>query len=86
MAGRGRTEYHTRIERNREEEVPVVALDYAFFGRNGDVSQDDRDGSALVKVVVMTDRIYKSVEHTTVPAKGAKDPYPVGKVRQVHKW
>ena len=36
-----------------------------------------------MKVIVMKGRVYKTVEHVTVPVKGAKDPYCVSKVRAV---
>ena len=49
VAGRGRSDYHRRTEQDRKTETPVIAVDCAFFGRRGDVTQDDRGGNALAK-------------------------------------
>ena len=48
VAGRGMAEHHRKLEKDRQDEAPVVAMDYAFFSTHGDVAKDEGEGG-LVK-------------------------------------
>ena len=76
VRGRGKSFAHHRVHRHGDpEEVPVVSIDYGFFGAPGELPSD-AVGGAQMPVLVVRDRKSKALFSHLVPAKGVEHFYP----------
>ena len=74
--GRGKSFAHHRVNRQEDpEEVPVVSIDYGFFGAPGELPAD-AVGGAQTPVLVVRDRKSKALFSHLVPSKGVEHFYP----------
>ena len=64
VAGRGVGQQHVRVQRKLEQEVPVIALDYAYLSNPG--NRDD-----VVTLVVARDRRTRSLCASALARKGS---------------
>ena len=76
VRGRGKSFAHHRVDRPEDpEEVPVVSIDYGFFGAPGELPSD-AVGGAQMPVLVVRDRKSKALFSHLVPSKGVEHFYP----------
>ena len=76
VRGRGKSFVHRRVNRQEDpEEVPVVSIDYGFFGAPGELPAD-AVGGAQMPVLVVRDRKSKALFSHLVPSKGVEHFYP----------
>ena len=76
VRGRGKSFAHHRVNRQEDpEEVPVVSIDYGFFGAPGKLPAD-AVGGAQMPVLVVRDRKSKALFSHLVPSKGVEHFYP----------
>ena len=69
VRGRGKSFAHRRVNRQEDpEEVPVVSIDYGFFGAPGELPAD-AVGGAQMPVLVVRDRKSKALFSHLVPSK-----------------
>ena len=86
VAGRGRSKYHRRIDREDVNCVPVVSMDYGFLGPQCELCEGD-DTQVLLTFLGLRDRKSRSIAGLTVPHKGPDNGYPVSRVvRQLDEW
>ena len=85
VSGKAKSHPHFSKSEERESDIPVVSLDYAFLGEEeGDaddeteLTAEQKDGTVL-KVLVMKDRKSKYIIANVVPRKG-DHPYVVQRV------
>ena len=74
VRGRGRSQQH-RLQDHSGENVPVVSIDYGFFGSSGNAVADGASGSEM-PVLVVRDRRSKATWSHLVPCKGTSHPWP----------
>ena len=92
MAGKGRTRRHRRCRVDRQNEVPVISMDYAALGPRGDIMdgdgvEGDRAHKQLVPFLILEDRISKCIASIAIPSKGASDPYVRSKcIKYIEEW
>lgn len=76
VRGRGKSYSHHRVTRASDpEEVPVVSIDYGFFGSPGELPADAVGGQKM-PVLIMRDRQSKTLQTLLVPSKGVEHFYP----------
>lgn len=76
VRGRGKSYSHHRVTRASDpEEVPVVSIDYGFFGSPGELPADAVGGQKM-PVLIMRDRQSKTLQTFLVPSKGVEHFYP----------
>ena len=72
VRGRGKSFAHHWVNRQEDpEEVPVVSIDYGFFGAPGELPAD-AVGGAQMPVLVVRDRKSKALFSHLVPSKGVE--------------
>ena len=74
VRGRGKSMAHTTCKDKSENMVPVVSVDYGFFGTE-EGSKVQEIGSSKLPILVMKDRSSKAIWSNPVPCKGTEDPY-----------
>ena len=76
VRGRGKSYAHRRVVRSDDpEEIPVISIDYGFFGAPGELPSD-AVGGAKMPVLVVRDRKSKALFTHLVPSKGVEHFYP----------
>ena len=77
VRGRGKSFARHRVNRQGDpEEVPVVSIDYGFFGAPGELPADAVGGAQMPVLVVVRDRKSKALFSHLVPSKGVEHFYP----------
>jgi len=86
VSGRGHTRLHKSIVAERaEDEVPVVSIDYGFFGKR--TADEQEEGKTQVVFLAVKDRKTKAIAAHAMPCKGRGDGYPVERVvRTLDEW
>ena len=74
VRGRGESTAHRACKDKPEDIVPVVSLDYGFFGTE-EGSKVQEIGSSKLPILVMKDRSSKAKWSNPVPCKGTEDVY-----------
>ena len=76
VRGRGKSYAHRRVVRSDDtEEIPVISIDYGFFGAPGELPADAVGGHKM-PVLVARDRRSKALFTHLVPSKGVENLYP----------
>ena len=74
VRGRGKSMAHRACKDKSGDTVPVVSVDYGFFGTE-EGSKVQEIGSSKLPILVMKDRSSKAIWSNPVPCKGTEDPY-----------
>ena len=76
VRGRGKSFSHRRVIRSDDpEEIPVISIDYGFFGAPGELPSE-AVGGAKMPVLLVRDRKSKALFTHLVPSKGVEHFYP----------
>ena len=86
VEGRGRTRQNRKVEREVENEVVVVSMDYGFLGPRCQLCDED-DVDVMITFIGARDRKSKGIAGITVPEKGSAQGYAAERVdKQLAAW
>ena len=75
VRGRGKSVAHRTVSGKDTDQVPVISVDYGFFGAPGEGPGQPEVRDADLPVLVAFDRKTKAVWGHPVPAKGLAHPW-----------